>query len=621
MIIENTMLRLTLTAADGTLHVLDKRTGQTWSQAATGPASAAQNARIVAQGLQFEKHDVTTGLDLQVRVQLVDDLPEVVVSVSSQGEMPLTKPMPAAPYSSSTVLGATPVAYPYPFVTGADTWLVVPMNEGISYPVTDPDIDTRRFPAYGGHGGICMAFYGATDGARGYMTIIETPDDAIINVDRQDGVLCVMPEWDAEKGRFGYTRRLRYVFFERGGHVAMCKRYRSYAQQVGLFKTLAEKRRENPDVDLLIGAVNVWYMDREHDPLAMLQEMRSLGIRHVLWSSRQPPEVLQAMNRMDGVLTSRYDCMQDLLNPDWLEVLPPGLSGRFWGNNSRDAWPKDLMISADGEWTRGWPVRGTDGNTYPCGVTCDRQAIQYERDILREELSAHPYHCRFLDTTTATPWRECYHPDHPMTRGDSRHWKMELLRLVSEEFGLVTGTETGHEASVPYVHYYEGMLSLAYYRVPDAGMAMAKIYHEVPERVAKFQLGENYRLPLWELVFHDCVVAQWYWGDYNNKLPALWDKRDLFNILYGTPPMFMFNREIWAEHSARFAKSYHAVCPPARDVGYAEMTDHRFLTPDRSVQQTHFANGTVITVNFGPEAHPLEDGDSLAPMTHRVQKL
>ena len=86
--------------------------------------------------------------------------------------------------------------------------------------------------------------------------------------------------------------------------------------------------------------------------------------------------------------------------------------------------------------------------------------------------------------------------------------------------GLVTGCETGHDAAVPYVHYFEGMLSLGPYRVPDAGRDMIRIWDEVPERVRKFQLGHDYRLPLWELVYHDCVVAQWYWGDYNNKLPG-----------------------------------------------------------------------------------------------------
>jgi hypothetical protein len=134
--------------------------------------------------------------------------------------------------------------------------------------------------------------------------------------------------------------------------------------------------------------------------------------------------------------------------------------------------------------------------------------------------------------------------------------------------------------------------------VPDAGRDMRRIWDEVPPRVAKFQLGHEYRLPLWELVYHDCVVAQWYWGDYNNKLPALWDKRDLFNALYGTPPMFMFDLALWRKDKDRFVKSYKATCDVARAVGYAEMTDHRFLAKDRSVQQTRFANGVTVTVDF-----------------------
>jgi hypothetical protein len=147
---------------------------------------------------------------------------------------------------------------------------------------------------------------------------------------------------------------------------------------------------------------------------------------------------------------------------------------------------------------------------------------------------------------------------------------------------------------------------------------MQKIWDTVPPEVAKFQLGHRYRLPLWELVYHDCVVAQWYWGDYNNKLPSLWDKRDLFNALYGTPPMFMFNRQLWQKEKARFVQSYQAATPVARAAGYAEMTDHRSLTPDRDVQQTTFANGVTVTVNFGEK--PYEQGElKLAPMGSDVR--
>jgi len=445
-------------------------------------------------------------------------------------------------------------------------------------------------------------------------------------IQRIDGKLCIAPQWQAQKGQFGYTRKLRYVFFDKGGHVAICKRYRSYAKKVGLLKTLKEKRKENANVDLLIGAVNVWCWER--DGLAIVREMKSLGIERILWSHRRQPEVIKAMNEMDGILTSRYDIYQDLMDPEIVKEKLRGLHPDW----TQAGWPKDIMLDGNGNWRKGWRVKGKDGEMYPCGVLCDKQALKYARQRVPDELKTHPYRCRFIDTTTASPWRECYHDDHPMTRSDSRHWKMELLRFMSEEMKLVTGSETGHDAAVPYVHYFEGMLSLGPYRVPDAGRNMIKVWDEVPERVAKFQVGHKYRLPLWELVYHDCVVAQWYWGDYNNKLPALWDKRDLFNILYGTPPMFMFNRRIWNENKARFAQSYKAVCPTARTVGYAEMTDHRFLTPDRNVQQTTFAptvllrkneavGGITITVNFGDKTYRLPDGREVEPMGYYVSGM
>jgi hypothetical protein len=285
---------------------------------------------------------------------------------------------------------------------------------------------------------------------------------------------------------------------------------------------------------------------------------------------------------------------------------------------TQNAWPQDIMRDEKGNWRKGWEVRGKDGKMYPCAVLCDKQALKYAAQRVPAELKASPYRCRFIDTTTAAPWRECYDSDHLMTRSDSRHWKMELLRYMSQDMHLVTGSETGHDAAVPFVHYFEGMLSLGPYRVPDSGRQMQRIWDEVPERVAKYQLGHQYRLPLWELVYHDCVVAQWYWGDYNNKLPALWTKRDLFNALHGTPPMFMFSRSFWEQNKDRFAQSYKNTCTVARAVGYAEMTDHRFLTADRAVQQTQFANGVVVTVNFGDTPFRLPDGSDLVPLSQSV---
>ena len=593
--IANSKISVTLDRADATFSVTDKRTGQTWRQRATDKFETIDCKRVDG-GLEMTCRHPWYGLDSTTTLRLDGEKPELTLSLSAEGKLKGS------------------LGFPYPFVSENGDYLVVPMNEGISYPVDDETIEPKWLIAYGGHG-ICMAFWGATNGGSGHMAIIETPDDAVIHIDRIEGRLCVCPKWERQKGNFGYTRKLRYVFFDRGGHVAMCKRYRGYAEQIGKLKTLEQKRRENPNVDLLIGAVNIWCWDR--DALTLVREAKSLGIERILWSRRQSPAVIDAMNNIDGILTSRYEIYQDLMDPEIVREKLRGLHPDW----TQGAWPDDIMLDEKGEPRKGWRVRGKDGQMYPCAVLCDKQAPKYAAQRVGAELETHAYRSRFIDTTTASPWRECYHPDHPMTRAESRHWKMELLRLMSEKAKLVTGCETGHDAAVPYVHYFEGMLSLGPYRIPDAGRDMGRIWDEVPERVAKFQVGHKYRLPLWELVYHDCVVAQWYWGDYNNKLPSIWDKRDLFNVLYGTPPMFMFNRQVWRENKDRFAQSYKNICPTVRAVGYAQMTDHRFLTPDRDVQQTKFANGVTVTVNFGKEPYSLPNGVRVEAMSHHVSGM
>jgi catechol 2,3-dioxygenase-like lactoylglutathione lyase family enzyme len=589
--VRNAALEVSLNTADGTLAVADLRAKRQWSQQSLGQDLVLKKVAAAGDRIDLEFYHATTGLDVTARLQLDADRPEFTVTLAAEGEMPAT------------------LTFPQPFAGVPGDYLVVPMNEGISYPVDDPTISPMRLIAYGGHG-ICMAFWGLTDGAKGQMAILETPDDASIRIERLEQRLVIAPAWEAQRSQFGYARRVRYVFFSEGGHVAMAKRYRAYAKQIGLFKSLEEKRRFNPNVDRLLGAVNVWCWDK--DAVAIVQELQAAGIRQILWSNRQDGDGIAAMNAL-GVLTSRYDIYQDVMDPANF----PRLRG-IHPDWTTAAWPKDIIVDRQGQWIKGWGVEAKDGTMLNCGVICDRRALDYARERVPADLATHPYLGRFIDTTTAAPWHECYDPAHPMTRTESKQWKMELLRYMSEDNRLVTGCETGHDAAVPYLHFLEGMMSLGPYRVPDSGRRMQQILNEVPERVAKFQVGQSYRLPLFELVFHDCVVSYWYWGDYSNKLPALWDKRDLFNVLYGVPPMFMFNRQFFEANQARFVQSYQNTCPLVRQVATAEMTDHRFLTPDRNVQQTRFANGIVVTVNFGAAAYTMPGGETVDPMQFRV---
>ncbi|MBM4048200.1 MAG: hypothetical protein FJ279_24115, partial [Planctomycetes bacterium] len=471
-------------------------------------------------------------------------------------------------------------------------------------PVDDQTVRPLRLVGYGGHG-ICMAWFGLTDSQfkSGVMAIIETPDDMSIQMLRdKDGRLTVQPIWEASRGEFAYPRRIRYVFFTDGGYVAQAKRYREYAKSVGLFKSLRQKLAENPNVDSLMGAVNVWNWEPKKAELC--EELKSLGVKKALWSGGGTAEQVARINAL-GYLTSRYDIYQDVYDPN-MPDLPKHLKERLSAG-----WPDDLVLLPNGDWMKGWAshVRQKDGTKkiFQGGVICSSRGLLKAKEAIPKELASIPFRGRFIDTTTASPWRECWNPAHPLTRSQDREFKMKLLELVSKDMKLVCGSETGHDASVPFTHFYEGMMSLGPYRLPDAGRNMLEYKEPTPDFL-KYQVGPYYRAPLWELVYHDCTVAYWYWGDYNNKAPEVWDQRDLFNILYATPPMWMFNAQMWAKHKERFLQCYRNTCPQLERLGYEELLTHEFLTPDHAVQRTRFADGTTIVVNFSDKDHDLGEG-------------
>lgn len=640
--IENAAIRGEFHTINGALDVTDKRSGRVWRQNSVNARHWVFRSRKVGERtIAFDLFLTNAQNVVSCTFEIDEKKPEILFTLDA--------PDKSQPFAN--------LGYPYPFQPKSGDRIIVPMNEGISYPVEEPNIHFSLI-TYGGHG-ICMAFWGVCedvfktpDNAPGsaYMAIYETPDDARLEVKpyntNETGLLSAGAVWESQKGALGCeaalaegqgfaseqvgfgashiqtgtdlvcARKLRYIFFDGSdsvqAHVTICKRYREYVKQTGLWVPFDEKVRRNPALadgfDRLIGAVNVWCMGGTSDKVQLVKDMQAAGIKRILWSGGGNEFEIKAMNELPGVLTSRYDIYQDIMDP----AREPELPG--WHNGwIKEAWPNDIMLDKNGVWIKGWTVTPKDKTKprIPCGVLCDCKAPDYARKRVGEELKTIPYKARFIDTTTASPWRECYSPNHPMTRTESKVWKMRLLGLMGREFNLVCGAETGHEASVPYCDFFEGMMSLGPYRIPEAGRNMVQIWDEVPERVAKFQVGESYRLPLWELVYHDCTVSYWYWGDYNNKLPSLWDKRDLFNALYGVPPMFMFTYQYWLEHKDRFVQSYQLGEKVWRSAGRSEMLDHRILSPDRTVQQTVFADGTTVTVNFGSKDFKTKDGETI----------
>ena len=327
------------------------------------------------------------------------------------------------------------------------------------------------------------------------------------------------------------------------------------------------------------------------------------------------PQEVRDVAALPDVLLAEYDIYTDTMEPEMLDKI----------DAVRPHWPLGVweanayVMKKDGTPVRGWKVALKTDPTKPvigCLRLCENRAPRYLRERVSARLAEAPWNARFFDVT-GTGIGTCQNPKHPLTRRQSVAARKRLLAIAGDEYGLVTGTEDGLECFVPECDYFEGNFSAAHWRV-DGGRYMWRIYDEAPPVMAR-AIDPATRCPFWEMVFHDCIASTWYWTDYNNKFPRDWWKRDLLNIVSGTPPMYLFTPEVLDQQQERLSASVKAATRVARLTADAVLDEYRWLTVDRLVQQSHFSNGVTATVNFGDRPYTMSDGWVLPARGHRVE--
>lgn len=562
VVLENSTLRFSLDANVGLFAVLDKRSNKLW-QANTDLSFKD----IVVEGLSSLSAvlvDSKKGKNYSLFVKMASDRPELVFNISQAEEFMFES-----------------LDFPPFFRLSDDAQLVLPFCQGFLITKNEFFKDFSDF-SYGGQWSI--PFVGVIDGSSSFIESVKTPYDfkmvLVKNVEPRE----LINRWIPEKGKFGYTREIKFFFLNSSSYVDMAKEYRKNSIDFSyLLKEKASNRKEK--LGRMAGAVDMWYWGS--NALEFLDELFYSGIQKCLFSNALSNEVVTKANSI-GYLSSRYDIYQDVWPPIFREV-----------TNVHEGWPDDLVLDGDGNWIKGWAIR-KGLREYVGGVVCSVPALRRAKNRISQELKRKFYTARFIDTVTSSSWKECYNYSHPTTRTVDMIQKMKLLRFCSYDLGLVTGSEDGVECAVPFVDYLEGCMSPGIGRLPGAGRNVAKVEYVKPnEQVLKYGVNEKVRIPLWQLIYGDYVVSTWYWGDSNNRIPELWWRKDLFNILYGTMPLWAIrDYNHWVKLKQRFLESYLNVCPVFEKVCFSEMENHSFLTKDRSVQETSFKGDIKIFVNF-----------------------
>lgn len=530
--------------------------------------------------------------DCVIRAELIEDRPELKITTTAVGgDIPLDRNLPSIP---GFILDAEEAV-----IACADT------TSGHIYPLSSKPFTWSPFNLGGD-----LPFIAITDlkTGEGYGILADTPDDAVVSMKATPlgpkATTCIpQVAWMPTLKHFGKSPRVyRFVFVEKGGYVAVAKAFRAWAKKNGYLVTLRDKAWHNPNVNKLMGAADIW----DGNNLEFCKLAKSYGIDKLLINGQFKAEDMKQAAAL-GYLLGKYDVYTDIYNNK--ETISAGSA----------PLPGHAVQKADGTTMKAWTTFDGSRTSWK---RCTALIPQAAKICMPPDLAQYPYQARFLDVTTSEGLYECYNPDHPMTRSDKRRYSEEVSHYMANwqtgYLNLVTGGEHGKWWCAKDMHYVEGMQSggHANYSWPAGHLRRPESKTDDPRTPGKptnafttryevYGVGPKFRVPLWDLVFHDCITTTWYWGDSTDFLikaaPEITPRKDAFNILYASMPMYWMNKQgLWKNDREAFLRSYFHATKVHETIGMEEMVAHYFLNNDRTVQMTSFADGTDIIVNMDP---------------------
>ena len=571
--LENEALRIELATQDGSITVFDKRTNLTWRQEVEpGFKAAPDSLRGTATSLSCRVTGPGETCDLTIELK-----------GTRAAAFDLTVAVPDDKY------GTLP-AYPFHFVAPDKGWSYVQntSGEGMLMPLNEPH---RINKAYGWSGS--QPWWGLTDLERGMAVRLDTFRNPDTRAGPHDSTV------------YAFPMRLRYDFVASGGYVALAQLYRDYflAAQPEM-QRLRDRVAQRPPVGMLKDGVYVYFWGNDPaDDLRLVTEMKAAGIDRGF-------AVFYGKHPIDRAL---FDGIKKL---GWV----PGSYHMPTGNLfrvGRRGWPNAILT---GRMSAEKLRRQSDPKGWE--RICARFQLPRWLEKAKGMIATYGTQLFYFDTLIVQ-LAPCLSPGHPSTIEENQEARLKLAQ-ETRNLGTVVGSGEGASPTwaLPGLDFFEGSMSLRTYADPNLKIPSGGYDTDLGDSYssdATFILDEKRRIPLYQLAFHDYVASTWVWRDTNfQSRPFAW-KKDLFNILYGTMPIWHINRKLWESHKADYVASYRAIAFIRSWVGFARMTGHGWLTPDRSVQYTDWEGGQRVIVNFGTQPYQAAARTTVAAKSFAVR--
>ncbi len=510
----------------------------------------------------------------------------------------------------------TPLAYPPAWRTQSGDKAIHPMSEGR---IVDVEKDAPLFyPSKKGYSfrrahELSMGFFGIERKGTYLMNGVGEPLFAEYFISFTKPRVAEI-RWMPDDGKWGKDREL--VFFPAARIGKAAGDYRAWRESQNHVSTIVERMKDNPNLKRLPGAAVFWVWDDNaqnrlynwplvkesapRDVKRIADEMKSLGMDRVIWCGFDNERKEDAAYLTSiGYLVGTYDCFRDVYHKELLKYTDPK---NFVRGARFLPFAEDVAcIDKDGKIETAWTIPDKNGKLHDMYGLCDMCGPRLAKELIAPDVKAIGFTARLMDVQIAEGPHACFSPKHPGTLRQALDAQREEHRYLQSELKQVVGTERGSENHIGCFDYAEGMLSTPMqcsqpmgWRTKDS----AFFGKDVPQNWRREGLDPVSRFPLWELVYHDASVSYFHWMDTTMRYPEQAKWRDALCALYGVPPIYSMRVEFWDKLKKEVAASYARVSPIARQTIGSRMIDFEYVTCDRMVQRSTFANGMIVTVDF-----------------------
>ncbi len=329
-----------------------------------------------------------------------------------------------------------------------------------------------------------------------------------------------------------------------------------------------------------------------------------LGLNTWQGGFRHPQAIKKAKDL--GYLIAPYDSYHSIHHPEEPDT---------WETAQFDLqlYETGAVVRADGTKKRGFKQKGY--------ILSPIAAMPYVEKRVTRIMKTLPecFNSWFIDCDAYGQLYDDYSELHPATQQDDMNARLDRMAWIRDSYGLVIGSERGAAYAAPAIHFAHGMMTpvigwgdpdlqkdkkskyyLGGWWPPDGPAVFVK---QVPlkQKYHTFYFDPRFRVPLYETVFHDSVVATHHWGCGSLKFKDQVDTVELLELLYNVPPMYHMNLQEFGKHKKKMKAHYDFFSPLHRELALLPLTDFSWLRSDRMVQHTVFGGRVEMVANFAEE--------------------